>query len=101
MNLCPPSSADITERLQYIHDNWMSSNDKSIWLEAKQEIVRLRELSQDPFVNAEAKKREQAAYEEGVKQGMKLAGERVRRSGRGMWDHIATLIEGKTDADTH
>jgi hypothetical protein len=57
-------------------------------------------LSQDPFVNAEASKREQEAYEEGVKQGIKLAAENVRRTGRGMWDHIALIIEGKVNADT-
>jgi hypothetical protein len=57
-------------------------------------------LSQDPFVNADASRREQAAYDDGVKQGIKLAAEKVRRTGRGMWDHIALIIEGKVNADT-
>lgn len=52
-------------------------------------------LSQDPFVNMQAARQEQLAYEDGVKQGIKLAAEKVRRTGMGLWDHIASIIEAK------
>jgi hypothetical protein len=101
MSGCPDRTKDIAVRLQYIHDNWMPTNDSSIWLEARQEIDRLRgKLSQDPFVNAEAEEREKSAFEQGIKEGMKLAAARARKAGAGMWDHIAAVIDGKADGNS-
>jgi hypothetical protein len=60
----------------------------------------MTELSQDPFVNKEVAAREQRAFEDGVKQGKKLAAETIRRAGRGMWDHIALIAEGKVSNDS-
>lgn len=56
-------------------------------------------ISPDPFVNQKAERLVQAAYEDGVRQGQKLAAEKIRRVGRGMWDHIALLAEKDTNAD--
>jgi hypothetical protein len=94
MSGCPDRTKDIAVRLQYIHDHWMPTNDSSIWLEARQEIDRLRnQLSQDPFVNAEAEQREHAAFRQGITEGLKMAAARARKAERDLWNHIATTIE--------
>lgn len=58
-------------------------------------------ISPDPFVLKQIKKLEREAFDLGVKHGIQVAAQTVRVTGRGMWDHIASVIETRTPyADT-
>jgi hypothetical protein len=54
----------------------------------------MTDISQDPFVNEKATERERQAYDAGIRQGIHLSSEKIKKVGLGMWDHIALIIKG-------